>query len=786
MNYLRLVKYLITFLLFTCYSAYSQKGFWLQLTSPYAGTVTTFSFDSSKALIIGTDSAGLFRSTNGGVSWSSINNGLNDLRITGFTVSSYGTYITSTAEPRMYRSTNNGLTWEASTPTILQIGAIASGKDGVVYAGGRWGGFFKSNDDGQLWYNMNYNFVNSFPITDMLFRPDGTIYFCGGNVIGSTKNEISWRFGHGFGSAMAWSMYHEICGVGLYVSTTNYTPLGLVGFQSKTIAIDKYDRFFVGTLDSGVYESQQHGFAWSQINNGLLNKDILHLRLDDSSYLYAITGNGQFYRSITSTLKLLPPFLVAPPQDTLNILTSVTLKWRQSNDAESYGVQVSTDPTFQSDLLINSSNIADTFFSVSGFEQVKKYFWRVFSQNSLGNSVFSIPWTFITGPPPPPPTLAYPPDSSIDIFIPSECGWHPSPTATSYFFSFSLSPGFEISSDIPTEDTIFYLNPEREKIIYWRVKAVNMAGIGEYSAIRQFTSLRYPPSSSPNLLSPPEPSRYVPLDANFEWQALPEVTGYDIQIFDNSFENLIYSDTAITDTFKFVTGLPQRTSCSWHVRARNAGGPGLYSVPSFFRTTPVKPSKPILISPKNDSSGVHLSPPKFIWKPADYVTQYRIQGALDSLFHNIKISAYVNDTSYTPPIYFFLQPETTYYWHVMAINDTFNGDWSDTFHFRTIGLTDVADTDEKFSEEIITFSLQNFPNPFNQSTTIEFDLPRSSYVKLSVVNTLGEEVASLINKELLPGKYRETFNANNLSTGVYFYRLQTSEGSILKKMMFLR
>lgn len=91
------------------------------------------------------------------------------------------------------------------------------------------------------------------------------------------------------------------------------------------------------------------------------------------------------------------------------------------------------------------------------------------------------------------------------------------------------------------------------------------------------------------------------------------------------------------------------------------------------------------------------------------------------------------------------------------------------------------------SEVPSKFSLaQNYPNPFNPSTTIEFELPRSSFVKLVVVNVLGQEVATLLGKQLVPGRYRETFNAINHSSGVYFYKLQTSEVPIVKKMLLLR
>jgi hypothetical protein len=81
---------------------------------------------------------------------------------------------------------------------------------------------------------------------------------------------------------------------------------------------------------------------------------------------------------------------------------------------------------------------------------------------------------------------------------------------------------------------------------------------------------------------------------------------------------------------------------------------------------------------------------------------------------------------------------------------------------------------------------QNYPNPFNPSTTIEFELPRSSIARLAVFNVLGQEVATLVSRQLAPGRYRETFNTINLSSGVYFYKLQTSESSIMKKMLLLR
>ena len=66
---------------------------------------------------------------------------------------------------------------------------------------------------------------------------------------------------------------------------------------------------------------------------------------------------------------------------------------------------------------------------------------------------------------------------------------------------------------------------------------------------------------------------------------------------------------------------------------------------------------------------------------------------------------------------------------------------------------------------------QNYPNPFNPSTTIRFDIPISSFVTLKVYNIVGQEVATLVNEKREAGRYKIDFNASNLASGMYFYRL---------------
>jgi hypothetical protein len=81
---------------------------------------------------------------------------------------------------------------------------------------------------------------------------------------------------------------------------------------------------------------------------------------------------------------------------------------------------------------------------------------------------------------------------------------------------------------------------------------------------------------------------------------------------------------------------------------------------------------------------------------------------------------------------------------------------------------------------------QNYPNPFNPTTDISFSLAKSSFVILEVYNSLGQKVAVLINNKMNPGSYKVKFNASNLSSGIYYYKIQAGDFQSVKKMLLLQ
>ncbi len=98
-------------------------------------------------------------------------------------------------------------------------------------------------------------------------------------------------------------------------------------------------------------------------------------------------------------------------------------------------------------------------------------------------------------------------------------------------------------------------------------------------------------------------------------------------------------------------------------------------------------------------------------------------------------------------------------------------------------MTDVGDD----NLSVNTYGLsQNYPNPFNPSTVISYSIAEAGMVSLKVFNILGQEVLSLVDANQNAGQYQVKFDASQLSTGLYIYRIQSGSFVDSKKMMLLK
>ncbi len=192
------------------------------------------------------------------------------------------------------------------------------------------------------------------------------------------------------------------------------------------------------------------------------------------------------------------------------------------------------------------------------------------------------------------------------------------------------------------------------------------------------------------------------------------------------------------------------------------------------------PFSPTLSLPVAGDTGVSTST-QLVWNSSAGATTYRLQVSVNLDFSTIKF-----DTSgimSTSSIANNLVTNTTYYWRVKAKNAAGASQWSSIWRFTTSTSTFVK-TDRTVPK---TYTLyQNFPNPFNPTTIIGYDIPKLSHVHLVIYDILGRQIQNLVNEGKTPGHYQVIFDANDLPNGIYFYRLQAGIYSETKKLMVIK
>ncbi|KUG25330.1 hypothetical protein ASZ90_004847 [hydrocarbon metagenome] len=102
----------------------------------------------------------------------------------------------------------------------------------------------------------------------------------------------------------------------------------------------------------------------------------------------------------------------------------------------------------------------------------------------------------------------------------------------------------------------------------------------------------------------------------------------------------------------------------------------------------------------------------------------------------------------------------------------------------TVDLTTITSVEDEIKYEFAVE--QNYPNPFNPTTQINYSIPTNSIVRLIIYDILGSEVKTVVNEFQNAGRYSIDFNADGLSSGVYFYRLTSGQFSETRKLMLLR
>jgi len=194
-----------------------------------------------------------------------------------------------------------------------------------------------------------------------------------------------------------------------------------------------------------------------------------------------------------------------------------------------------------------------------------------------------------------------------------------------------------------------------------------------------------------------------------------------------------------------------------------------------------------LKSPQDGSTGRPLQP-SLVWNSAidpdenDTVT-YLVQLSLKQDFQDVVWSTVINDTNAI--VSKELAAATEYFWRVVATDRVgAQTNSSSVFSFKTKNTTAVASP--KSSIPVAFQVLQNYPNPFNPATTIRFGLPNQSSVQVTVFNMAGREVAKIANGRFSAGWHQVVWDARNMASGIYMYKVQAGDFVKTGKMNLLR
>ncbi len=520
---------------------------------------------------------------------------------------------------------------------------------------------------------------------------------------------------------------------------------------------------------------------------------------NDTTYYWRVSGQNTFGQgpwSVVWSFRTIPaplgqPALVSPFNGSNGLELTPTMTWTAVTGASNYRLQIETDTLFQSPL-VDNGQISSTSFTVQSgiLSSGVTYFWRVYASVGSNTGPWSAIWRFSTIISiPGAPSLTSPPNNSVNLGLTPTFQWSAVNLAQSYRIQISGDSTFgNPIVNVANLTGTSYSTPTGSlnygSSYYWRVNASNISGTGLWSSRWMFSTLNVPPA--PLLTYPANGQDSIGLNPTLDWNDVTQATTYRVVIAtDSIFENVIHDISTIASSQYIVPNpiLTYYTRYYWKVSGLNMAGQGEFSGTRNFRTMQIAPPGTVtLFSPFNFSSGISLTP-VMTWNSAVNAEGYQLLISRDLNFNNI-----VHENDSLTQLHYNVPPNilsvnSLYFWRVRAFNAAGYGTWSSTYNFRTalLGINQISN-DIPDSYDLHS----NYPNPFNPTTKIRFDLPKQSSVKILLFDITGKELGKVLDLELEAGVYETVINSADLSSGVYFYTMITNEFQKTMRMIVMK
>ncbi len=451
-------------------------------------------------------------------------------------------------------------------------------------------------------------------------------------------------------------------------------------------------RSISGVITYQIQIAESSSFASTLTDsNSVTDTLIIAPKLENSTdYYWRVRANYSADTSAWSTSRLfttkspapLPPQLLNPENEALDIALEPQLSWTSVSDADFYELQLSGDESFTSEIIIDSTNITNESIMSPALLRDKEYFWRVRSvNNSTGTGSWSGINSFTTIPEIPENFTAIAPvNNAVNQPDPVMFVWNKSEGASSYRFQFAETSEFIFKSDTLVADTSIQISGlESDQTYFWRVRAENSAGNSEWTTVLKFTT-GISGFEGPKLLLPENDAINQPAEIDFSWDTLSGATFYRIQISESQVFSAFHEDSSgITNTSVNFSGFEKQKTYYWRVSAETDNGMSDWSSVYSFSTEPQDASVPVLVSPLNGADSLETSV-QFSWNEVGNADSYEIRVSKTSDFLISTDSAGISDTLITLKNFSFDQQ---YFWQVRAVNGSGKSSWSSLFSFKT-------------------------------------------------------------------------------------------------------
>lgn len=687
---------------------------WTPRTSPQSSSLSAVIWTGTEFLAVSSNSYGI--ASPDGLTWSqrssATGNAFYALTPTSFSTGLVAVGTNGSGGPVIRTSTNAGGSWlnrSASAAGSNILYGVAANSTTAVAVGA--GGIIVTSANGSTWspatsgvgtvlYGVTWTgsaFVAVGVGGVVLTSVDGASWAPQNSGVATGLNAVSWN-----GSLVL------AVGAGGTVLTSSPTALPTVPDPLTPSAGDvgvPVNPYFSWSGSGGgtsytLQVSASSGFSTLLIDTTVTGTSLLRGPLAVATqYFWRVRANGGTGNSdwsaatafTTTPTASAAPTLASPAAAAADVPVSTTLSWNAYTAADSYRVQVSTDPSFAT-TIINDS-VTGTSRILGGLSTSTTYSWRVYARLPSGVTAWSTVRQFTTtAPTPPTPTLASPANGATSVPLTASLTWNASAGASSYRVQVSTVADFSVifkDSIVAGATSMTLPGLAVNGSYYWRVRAQNASGNSAFSAGRSFTTATAVPDV-PVPASPAAGALDVSVYAQLTWAPAAGVVTYRLQLSTSSTFATTIVDTATLTGTTFNPGtLTQTTTYYWRLSATNPVGTSAYSPTRSFTTglAPTgPPDPPALLAPDQFATGLGLNP-TLSWNPSASATSYRVQVSSTLDFATTLSDDSLAGTSRTVGP---LSGSSSYYWRVRASNQLGTGAWSEVRLFSTSAVVPDA------------------------------------------------------------------------------------------------